>query len=152
MNLFPRQPDPLAAKASVGPQLLEDLREHYRTLRVLVNLALACVLALGLVVDLFIYKQMRLVRIRVDETRPLVQRMAVEFNRKEPAMRNFVSALQSYAFTHPEFYSVLSKYSNALPQYFVSPARAPLTSPGGSWPPASMPARATPPSTRPAEK
>ena len=128
MNLFPRQPGPPAAEVSGGPQALEDLREHYRTLRALLNLALACVLALGLVVDLFIYKQMRLVRSRVDETRPLVQRMAAEFNRKEPGMRNFVSALQSYAFTHPEFYSVLSKYSNALPQYFVSPVRAPITS------------------------
>jgi hypothetical protein len=140
MNLFARQPDPLPSATPGDPQTLDDLRAHYRNMRLLLNLALACVLMLGVVVDLFIYRQMRLVRTKVNEARPLVQRMAAEFNRKEPGMRNFVSALQSYAFSHPEFYSVLSKYTNALPQYFASPVRAPATAPGGMLPRASTPA------------
>jgi hypothetical protein len=152
MNLFDRPPGAFLAGAPRGPQTLDDLRERYRDLRLLVNLALAWVLVLGTVMDLFIYKQMRLVRTKVNDTRPLVQRMAAEFNRKEPNMRNFVTALQSYAFTYPEFHSVLAKYTNALPQYFASPVRAPAPSPGGTLPRVAAPASSAPQSPRPSGK
>lgn len=130
-----------------APQILDDLRRRYRELRRLLNLTVACVLLLAATVGAFFYKQMRLVRVKVNETRPLVQRMAAEFNRKEPEMRKFVNALQSYAFTVPDFYSVLSKYTNVLPQYFVSPVRAPIASPGASLPsPPGQPSRPLNPS------
>jgi hypothetical protein len=123
------------ALESGAPAAFGELRQQYRDLRLLVNLALTCLLGLSLTVDLFVYKQMRLVRIKVSETRPWVQRLTTEFNRREPTMHNFVNALQSYAFTNSQFYAVLSKYTNSLPQYFASPMRVPSALPGSILPP-----------------
>ena len=152
MSLFDHQPSAFESATPRAPQTLDDLRQQYRHLRLLLNLALACMLLLAATVGAFFYKQMRLVRTKVNETRPLVQRMAAEFNRKEPDMRKFVSALQSYAFTVPDFYSVLSKYTNVLPQYFVSPVRAPVAPPGAVLPPPATPAGQTPQSAKPSTK
>jgi len=135
MSPFDHQPGSLGSGPPGTP--LDELRQQYRALRLLLNVALACMLLMAATVGSYFYKQMRLVRTKVNETRPLVQRMGTEFTRKEPNMRQFVNALQSYAFTHPEFYSVLSKYTNVLPQYFVSPVRAPAASPGALLPPAA---------------
>jgi hypothetical protein len=136
MSSFERQPG-LFQPASRPPRedaAVEDLQAQYRQLRLVLNLALASVLVLSIAVNLFIGKQMRLVRAKVRESRPLVQRMAADYDRKEPSWRRLMGSLQSYAFTHPEFHPILSKYTNALPQFFVTAVRAPTPVPGASLP------------------
>jgi hypothetical protein len=124
-----------------GSESVEDLRREMGGLRRLVNLALAAVLLFSVAINLFLGKQMRLVRSKVRESQPVVQRMAAEFNRKEHAMRDFVGALQSYALAHPDFLSVLSKYTNSMPQYFVNPVRIGTGLPGTTIPPAPVPVK-----------
>jgi len=123
---------PQPAPPSRDAAAVEDLRKQCRQLRLVLNLGLASVLVLSAGVNLFLGKQMRLVRAKVRESRPLVQRMAADYTKKEPTWRGFLGGLQSYAFTHPEFHPILSKYTNALPQYFVTAVRAPAQPPGAT--------------------
>jgi hypothetical protein len=132
--------DPRHHELPRGPQAIEELRQRNRELRLLLNIALVLVLLLGVAVNILVGKQWRMARSRIAETRPNVQRLAVDFAKMEPSMRSFVSALQSYAFTNAEFQPILSKYSKALPQYFVTPARAPSLPAGATTIPLTAPA------------
>jgi len=62
-------------------------------------------------------------------------------------MRNFVSSLQSFAMTHPDFLPVLSKYTNAMPQFFSNPVRI-----GAAMPRVAAPAAPSPQPAKPAGK
>lgn len=142
MNPSEHQPDLLQSSPVAGVfRALDELRGQYHGLQRLLNVALAAMLALSLALNLFLGKQMRLVRAKVRESRPVVQRLAAEFGRKEPSMQSFVSALQSYAITHPDFYSVLSKYTNAMPQFFANPVRIGGTMSGSGAPSSLAPSR-----------
>lgn len=96
---------------------VEEVFQHCQDLRTLLNATFVALLVLSLSVNLFLAKQMRQIRARVTEARPVVQRMQVEFQKKEPNMRNFVNALAGYAATDREFQMVLGRYREALPQY-----------------------------------
>jgi hypothetical protein len=145
MNSSAHQPDlPQSAPAIRGSESPDELARQVTALRLLLNLALAAVLVFSMAINLFLWKQMRLVRSKVRESQPVVQRMAAEFTKKEQNMRSFVGTLQSYALAHPDFYSVLSKYTNAMPQYFVNPVRIGRSPTGNVIPPAPAPQSAKP--------
>lgn len=96
---------------------VEEVFQHCQDLRTLLNATFVALVVLSLSVNLFLAKQMRQIRARVTEARPVVQRMQLEFQKKEPNMRNFVNALVGYAATDREFQQVLARYREALPQY-----------------------------------
>jgi hypothetical protein len=96
---------------------VEEVFQHCQDLRTLLNATFVALLVLSLSVNLFLAKQMRQVRARVTEARPVVLRMQAEFQKKEPNTRNFVNALVGYAATDREFQAVLARYREALPQY-----------------------------------
>ena len=96
---------------------VEEVFQHCQDLRTLLNATFVALLVLSLSVNLFLAKQMRQIRARVTEARPVVLRMQAEFQKKEPNMRNFVNALVGYAATDREFQMVLARYREALPQY-----------------------------------
>jgi hypothetical protein len=79
--------------------------------------------------NLFLVKQMRLVRAKVSESRPTIQRLQTQFKEKEPNMKNFVVALQTFAAANRDFQPVLDKYRYDLPQYIAPPAAS--TAPPG---------------------
>ena len=143
MNPSGHQPDLLQS----SPASAVNTPDEVRGLRGLLNAALAGVLLLSLAVNLFLFKQMRLMRSKVSESQPLVQRMSADFVKKEPSMRNFVSSLQSFAMTHPDFLPVLSKYTNALPQFFSNPVRI-----GATMPRVAAPSTVAPPPAKPPGK
>jgi len=87
----------------------------------LLTATFVALLVLSLSVNLFLAKQMRLVRAKLSESRPVVQRMEAEFKRKEPNMKVFLSALQTFAMANRDFQPVLDRYRAALPQYFMEP-------------------------------
>ncbi|MBK8001323.1 MAG: hypothetical protein IPK15_22110 [Verrucomicrobia bacterium] len=98
-----------------------ELEQQCHDLRNLLNAALVALVVLSFAVNLFLAKQMRMVRAKVTESRPIIQRMQAEFQRKEPNMQKFISTLQSFATTNPEFQPVLMRYRQVIPQYFSSP-------------------------------
>lgn len=146
------QPDLPENKAGgVTPDALEALQYHFYKLRsqheALRNLFLGTVAALILLslgLNLFIGKQMRMVRAQLDEFRPQVTRVATEFKeRREPAIRSFLNQLQSYASVHREFQPVLEKYRPLLGGYLAANAAPP---------PATKPVPVATPSSKPAQK
>lgn len=110
---------------AISVQLLE---QQYHDLRTLLMATLVALLILSMGLTLFLAKQMRLVRSKLSESRPVVYRMAADFQTKEPNMKTFIFSLQNYAHSNPAFQPILDRYRAAVPQYFVA------TIPVGSTP------------------
>jgi len=128
---------------------VEEVDRQCHELRMLLNATFVALLLLSVSLNLFLGKQMRLIRAKVSETRPVIQRMQAEFQKKEPNMRNFVNALQSFGAVHQDFLPILNRYRQVVPQYFTSPV-AVSTAPQGSPVPVNPAIGQAPPSaTRP---
>ncbi len=115
-------PELLQARPTALPTItIQELEQQCQDLRTLLTATFVALLVLSLSVNLFLAKQMRLVRAKVTESRPVVQRMEAEFKRKEPNMKNFLNALHTFATGNRDFRPVLDRYRASLPQYFVIP-------------------------------
>ena len=62
---------------------------------------------------------MRAARTQLGASRSVERNLADQYRIKEPAMRQFVAALQGFAVTHPDFQPILQRYRTGLPQFFV---------------------------------
>lgn len=98
-------------------------------LRQLLLATLGSVLIMSLGLNLFIFKQMRSARAQLALSRDAVQKLSRQYQMKEPAMRDFVAALQAFAVSHADFQPILQTYRAALPQFFVSQGALPTPSP-----------------------
>lgn len=127
---------------------VEEVFQHCQDLRTLLNATFVALLVLSFSVNLFLAKQMRQIRARVVEARPVVARMQAEFKKKEPNMKNFVDALVAYGATDREFQNILGRYREALPQYLASTI-AVSSAPGTPAPPSEPAIGQPPPSTAP---
>ena len=117
-----QQPDLLQPRPTRLPTItVQELEQQCQDLRTLLTATFVALLVLSMSINLFLAKQMRLVRAKLSESRPMVQRLQGEFKRKEPNMKNFVSALQNFALSNRDFQPVLDRYRAALPQYFLAP-------------------------------
>ena len=144
---FPAQPD--AAPAPPEPPrprpvmfptvALQELEQKFQDLRTLFTASLVALLVLSCSINLFLAKQMRQVRTKVTESRPLVARVQAEFQRKEPRMREFINALQSYAAGNRDFQPVIDRYRPVLSSYLVRPMSV-STTPTGIVEPRAAPA------------
>jgi hypothetical protein len=83
--------------------------------------ALGALLLLSIGLNIFLFQQMRVARGQVASSRGVVQSIDSQYRVKEPAMRQFVDALQAFALTNPDFQPVLQRYRVALPQFFPRP-------------------------------
>jgi len=142
------QPRPRALRTIT----IQELEQQCQDLRTLLTATFVALLVLSLSVNLFLAKQMRLVRAKLSESRPVVQRMEAEFNRKEPNMKNFLNALQTFAAGNRDFRPVLDRYRASLPQYFVVPVALSSKPPGVKVPTNPSTGLPAPPSPRPADK
>ena len=129
------------------PPTVEELRDEqeilygqYQTLHTLLLATLTALIVMALGVSLFIGKQTRIVRNQLEEQRPLVGRMAADYQKNsDPLIRNFVRQLQGFTAVHRDFQPILEKYRNGLFHYFaanvsgqpapVAPAPAPAAKP-----------------------
>lgn len=99
------------------------MHQQCQDLRLLFNATFLGLIALCLAVNLFIGKQMRLVRQQIAEQRPSFARASAEFSRGEPEIKAFMNRLHGHAAARPDFQTgVLDKYRRALPQYYTSVA------------------------------
>jgi hypothetical protein len=114
-------------------------------LRTIVTATLVALLVFGFSINLYLAKQMRMVRAKISESRPVVQRMEVEFRTKEPNMRNFVNALQSFALANRDFQPILDRYRTVLPQYLMTVTPASSAPPGIVVPTNAAPVAPAPP-------
>ncbi len=131
------------------PLTMEELRDEqeilygqYQTLHTLLLATLTALIVMALGVSLFIGKQTRIVRHQLEEQRPLVGKLASDYQKNsEPLIGNFVRQLQGFAAVHRDFQPILEKYRNGLFHYFAAnvshppapvapaPARAPAAKP-----------------------
>jgi hypothetical protein len=133
-----QQPDLLAQRPREFPTItIQEVDQQCQDLRTLLMATFVALLVLSLSLNLFLAKQMKQVRNKVSESRKVVQRMQAEFQKKEPNMKSFINALQSFAAANRDFQPVLEKYKYALPQYLAAPAAVSTAPPGIAEPPKS---------------
>lgn len=107
--------------APAGDDSRSPLRRQVRELYSLFFASMTALIILSLGVNLFIFRQMQAARTQLAASRSAVQTLTEQYQRKEPAMRQFTSELQTYAASHPEFAPILARYRPALPQFFNQP-------------------------------
>jgi hypothetical protein len=121
-ELFPQNPSSPSAAPDAHHAAVQALRQECQDLRRLFNATFVALLFLLLGVNVFFFKQMRLVQYQVEEQRPVVLRAETEFYRnRHPEISQFLGRLQGYAASHRDFQSnVIDRYRTALPQYLHS--------------------------------
>lgn len=125
------------------------LQEQCDLLRRLLLGALLAIILFCLGLDLFLVKQWRAARSRLQEQRAAVLRQMSDYQtRHEPLIRNFVSQLHSFAYVHRDFQPILASHRNYLLKYFPSaPANSGTAQPAAApqQPLSTQPARGVPP-------
>jgi hypothetical protein len=148
MDTGPQQPElPRQRPSSIPSVTVQELEAQCHDLRTLLTATLVALLVFSLGVNLFLGKEQRLIRQKLSESRPTVQRLAAEFRKKEPNMKAFLDALQSYSYTNPDFAPVLERYKAAIPQYFQRTVAVSSMPPGLKFPSNTIPRTSTPPSS-----
>ena len=149
----PEQPDLLRPRpTAIQGVTVQEVEQQCQDLKTLLTATLVSLLVLGFSVNLYLAKQMRLVRAKVTESRPVVQRLEVEFRTKEPNMRSFVNALQSFALANRDFQPILDRYRVVLPQYLMTANPVSSTPPSLKVPTNSVPTQTAPPTPKPTGK
>ena len=117
------QPAQPATSASAPPSdraVLEFLAWRYDRLHTLFQFAVAGLIILALAINMFLYKQMGLVRVQLPTQREAVVRYAMEFHKRDDVtIRSFVAKLQQYAATNQDFRPILDAYRPHLSAYFM---------------------------------
>jgi len=104
------QPRSLADSGAVG-----ELQERFTQLQTLFVVALAAIVIMSLFICAFIGKQWRMVRAQVEEQRPTVQKMQVDYYKTSyPLMQSFTARLQTFATTNRDFQPILERYREPL--------------------------------------
>ena len=104
-----------------------ELASQFRDLRNLFYLATFALLVMGVGVNIYLGKQMRLARAQLAEQRQTIERAADDFqSNSEPMIREFAGAMQSFASTNKDFAQIFDRYKPVFSKYLTgSPAQPP---------------------------
>jgi hypothetical protein len=99
------QPDDLSLSA---------LGEAYRTLRIQFLAVLLMLAVLCGSLNIYLLRQVTLVRRELKANRPVVDQIVAEYVRSGgPVIKDFLTKLEVFSKTHPDFRPILAKYVNA---------------------------------------
>jgi hypothetical protein len=119
----PESSQPAAARPADQPTdraVLEFLAWRYDRLHTLFQFALAGLLILSAGINVFLYKQMRLMRVQLPSQRDATIRYAMDFHKRDDVtIRSFVTRLQQFAGTNADFQPILDQYRTALNAYYL---------------------------------
>lgn len=102
-----------------------DLASEFHDFRNLFYLATFALLVMGVGVNIYLGKQMRLARTQLAEQRQTFGRAADDFaSNNEPMIREFAVAMQGFASTNKDFAPIFDKYRSAFSKYLGSSASA----------------------------
>jgi hypothetical protein len=105
-----------------------DLAAQFHDLRNLFYIATFALLVMGVGVNIYLGKQMRLARMQLAEQRQTLGKAAEEFaNNNEPMIREFAGAMQSFASTNKDFAPIFDKYRRSFSNYLSGSSAAPAT-------------------------
>src|SRR5262245_53011469 len=97
-----------------------ELAEQFHSLRNLFYLATFAMLVMGVGVNIYLGKQMRLARVQLAEQRQALGRAADDFqNTSEPMIREFAGAMQGFASTNKDFAPIFERYRPAFSKYLT---------------------------------
>lgn len=115
-----------------------ELQQQTQDLKRLFNATFVALIALALGVNLFMAKEMRIVRRDLNLKQPVWLKEIENFRKlEEPDIRKFMSELNLYAASHRDYQTnILERYRAAIPQYFSVPA---VVSPRANTPPPPRP-------------
>ena len=148
-SLDPQPELPRQRPTSLPSITIHELEAQCHDLRTLLTATLVALLVFSIGVNLFLAKEQRRIRQKLSESRPTVAAMATQFRNKEPNMKAFISALQTYSYSNPDFQPLLERYKVAMPQYFVGTVALSSTPTGLKVPTNATPAVSTPSPARP---
>jgi len=101
--------------------VLEFLAWRSDRLQTLFQFSLAALILLSAALNIFLYKQMRLVRIQIPSQREAAIRYGMEFSKRDDVtIRSFVTKLEQFAAANPDFRPILDHYRPHLSAYFLS--------------------------------
>lgn len=114
------QPHPSAsATAGDNARGMTELRQQLQDMRTLLHAVFVALIVLALGVNLFFYKQMRIISDQLEAQRPQMQKAEAEYRTtREPEFKRFIAALQQFGMSHPEFQAGLNRYRTVIPEYF----------------------------------
>ncbi len=109
-----------------GERSRSELAEQLRDLRNLFYLATFALLVMGVGVNIYLGKQMRLARAQLAEQRQVIGRAADDFqSTSEPMIREFAGAMQSFASTNKDFAPIFERYRPAFSKYLTGSSAQP---------------------------
>jgi hypothetical protein len=85
-----------------------DLRERFQSLQTLFSVSMMLVLVFTLCMDLFLFRQMLILRAEAHRLETQLQEFSAN---TAPAMIKLYSQMSDYAAKHPEYAAILKKYS-----------------------------------------
>ena len=103
-----------------------DLASQFNDLRNLFYLATFALLVMGVGVNIYLGKQMKLARAQLAEQRQAIERTADDFqNNSEPMIREFAGAMQSFASTNKDFGPIFDRYRPVFSKYLTGSSAQP---------------------------
>lgn len=133
-----KTPEPSPKPSPTDREVLEFLAWRYDRLQMLFQFTLGGLIILAAAVNLFMLKQMRLVRVQLEPQREVVRRQVAEFQKKDDILiRSFVARLQEFGATHPDFLPILHHYQPHLDAYFLPAAQKAAPAPASTPAPAA---------------
>lgn len=153
MDPLDPQPDlPRQRPTAIPSVTVQELEAQCQDLRTLLTATLVALLVFSIGVNLFLAKEQRMIRQKLSESRPMVYDLTAQFRKKEPNMKAFLSALQTYAYANPDFQPLLERYKVAIPQYFFGTVALSSTPAGLRVPTNAIPGAAAPTPAKPATR
>ena len=125
MDLPGKQGD-LLENGTVPPSgpTVEELAETLRVLKKITEFSLIALLFFAVGVNAYMYRQTLMISRQLAE----VKRVVADYQQfKESTIRGFISSLQGFAKSHPDFLPLLAKYNIEPPS--LRPAIAPTNAP-----------------------
>ena len=103
-----------------------ELAGEFRDLRNLFYIATFALLVMGVGVNIYLGKQMRLARTQLAQQRQTAGRAADDFqNSSEPMIREFAGAMQSFASTNKDFAPIFDRYRPLFSKYLTGSSPQP---------------------------
>ena|SRR5438067_12870237 len=119
--------DEMEIKAPAQPDV-NELQAQYDALRHLVVSLLVLAVVVSGTLTIFLLRQWRFTHTELVATRPPATQLMADYQKKGPAMDQFLNRLADYGRTHPEVVPILMKYG-------LKPVSATSAPPGSVSPP-----------------
>ena len=94
-------------------------------MRQMFYIAVFALIVMGVSLNIYLGKQMRLARAQLAEQRQATSKIAQDFHgTSEPLIRNFAIAMNAFGATNRDFEVVFNKYRGAFAKYLTGPMPA----------------------------